>query len=297
LQKRIAAVIASVLVALKCSSTHDPANVASSDRGDSIQKVLKQRVCLMTLALVAASTGCGGDDGDESSTSSFSTAPPTSASDPGSWAAYPDGSTTTPPTSASTPGPLTLACAVNAYSEGRFDVDTECAVERALDQLSAQTALQESIAVQLGWGPGNGSLVSEWIDYVCESGGPAVGQLLNSVDPQRQQRIFLLSPMTDFAAAVQHSCGDRVAAEVSAFVWKDALGPAPTVADVESLFGQQQQMPQVARDLFENAHNPCDVVGNGAALLVQHLTQTDTPDWVDFAVGFAIGELCEGRFG
>ena len=249
-----------------------------------MQKVLRQGVCLMTLALVAASAGCGGDDGDESSTLGSSTAPPTSAS------------TTTPPTSASTPGPLMLACAVNAFSEGRFDVDTECAVARALDELSAQTALQESIAVQLGWGPGHGSLVGEWIDYVCENGGPAVGRLLNEVDPLRQQRIFFLSPMTDFAAAVSRDCGDRVAAEVSAFVWDDALGPAPTVADVESLFRQQQEIPQVARDLSEGAHNICDVVGNGAALLVQHLTQTDTPDWVDFAVGFAVGQLCQARF-
>lgn len=201
-----------------------------------------------------------------------------------------------PPTSASTPGPLTLACAVNAYSEGRFDVDTECAVERALDQLSAQTALQKSITVQLGWGPSNGSLVSEWIDYVCESGGPAVGQLLTSVDPQRQQRIFLLSAMTDLAAAVQHSCGDRVAAEVSAFVWKDALGPrrrSRTWSPSSDSSSRCRKSPTIS-SRTRTAHATSSATAQRCWCSI---SPKPTPDWFDFAVGFAIGELCDGRFG
>ena len=73
----------------------------------------------------------------------------------------------------------------------------------------------------------------------------------------------------------------------------------PNEIDVVRLLQQQRpdNVSVLAQELMKGVHTPCDLVGNIGSRLLQDLTSTTFPGWIDLVVGQVIGATCGEVFG
>lgn len=118
-----------------------------------------------------------------------------------------------------------------------------------------------------------------------------VNQLVATVRPTPAQQSTLLSPLLDFASDTASYCRSRpgIDNELASTTWRTAAGPAPSVATAMEVLKSQTQPPQAMTELFNHAHSPCDVVGNGAAIGLRGWSNVNLPDWAELAVGAFVG--------
>jgi|GEM_PF-4277504 len=245
-----------------------------------------RRLGVLALLSVVLATGCG-----KGGTSSAGTPAGNQSHFP-----PPTSTTTSTTTSAGT------ACFFRGLSEGLpvSEIDSQCQLNALIADIAASVRLRQSIAnafntVSPGFGMTAANVV-QWGERACREGPGVVNQLVARVSPTPMQRRSLLSPLLDFASDTASSCPSRpgIEDELASTAWSTAAGPAPSVATAMEVLRSQTQPPQAMAELFNHAHSPCGVVGNGAVIGLRGWSNVNLPHWAELAVGAFVGAVCGG---
>ena len=195
----------------------------------------------------------------------------------------------------------TFRCLVQAYLDG-VDGDRarrDCQWKALADRIAA-AQLRQRVADELNHVFGTSITLAKataWVTDACSRGTPVVATLVDSLRPDARQRSLLVTPLLDFAAAVDGQCGNRTDSRTlnafAASAWSQIV-PSPTAASVKKVLRDQHgaELSAMATELLKNAHSPCDVVGNAGLLLIGNLTGAHLPDWIQLVVGQVISVQC-----